>query len=212
MLKSVQPFDDDNIYAFPETYQTPQHHEQLFKTAAGKAVKKTLTSRHKIANPVISLSDNLKKLYFDEEGNPTFDGLLLEPTLPEPLPQKRITTSSELPSNENTKSLHNILKDAVVKNFPVKIRMLYLGSTLLNPSANDCVSQKIATGSPSASSWKIQQTTGTKHLRRNFAILLGKIGVNLSYTLSPKKVGTHVGWPINFVTSTALSQNTPSAS
>jgi hypothetical protein len=125
MLKGIQPEDDDpedddNIYSFPENLQLPQHHEDLYKTAVGKSVKKSLVIRHKFANPIISLSEEMSKLYFDIEGNPTFDGLLLEPAAVRPPMQPKITATMVNPPNPVTKSLSTILKNAVVEKFSGK--------------------------------------------------------------------------------------------
>jgi hypothetical protein len=42
------------------------------RTSVAKAVKKSLITRHATANPYITLTPELRKIYLDEEGNPIF--------------------------------------------------------------------------------------------------------------------------------------------
>lgn len=77
-VKTIQLVDQEEIFVFPKEQQTSKAHKLLFATNVVKNVVKSLNVRDKYRNVVISLTDELRKIYLDEEGNVVFHDLYLD--------------------------------------------------------------------------------------------------------------------------------------
>lgn len=71
-IKRLQIDGEDEVYGIPPELQDLQHHKELLKAVPAKNAKKALTVRNKIRNPFIPLDDELRAVYLDKAGNPTF--------------------------------------------------------------------------------------------------------------------------------------------
>lgn len=92
-----------NIYIIPTEHQPMKFHMQLAETEVFKKVKNTLQRRNQKRNVWITLSEDLKKLYLDQEGNMCFKDYLLE-ELEETQPIGPATTTTGI-SEESLKQL-----------------------------------------------------------------------------------------------------------
>lgn len=120
-VKQIQLEDMDEVFAFPPELQDIALHDELMKTGPAKSAKRVLTTRNTYRNPFIRLTTDLKKIYLDEDGNPSFKGELLAGIF---APSKEEVKPLILPTNQPvtnaipaTKSLSTILKDAVIEKF-----------------------------------------------------------------------------------------------
>lgn len=77
ILTSIGTQDDRN-FIIPEEYQDIDLHTILRKTQAYNRVKNTLKKRHKKRRVWITLTEDLKKIYLDEENNLIFGEYYLE--------------------------------------------------------------------------------------------------------------------------------------
>lgn len=69
---------DGQTYKIPHAYLNARHHEEIIKTSAYARVKKTCTKRDQIRRVWIALNKELKKTYYDDEGNLQFQDEYLE--------------------------------------------------------------------------------------------------------------------------------------
>lgn len=77
-VKRIQLTGQEEIFLFPENKQTSVQHSQLFETTIVKNVVKSLKVRNKFRNVVLTLSDELRNIYLDTEGNVVFYDEYLE--------------------------------------------------------------------------------------------------------------------------------------
>lgn len=94
---------DKNVFLIPEQLQPVKQHNELIKTQTFQKVKATLQRRHEKRQVWISLTQELRDTYMDEEGNMQFKGYLLEESRPET--QQAFT--NEISSETLTKILKN---------------------------------------------------------------------------------------------------------
>uniref|UniRef100_A0A1B6DSS3 Ty3 transposon capsid-like protein domain-containing protein n=1 Tax=Clastoptera arizonana TaxID=38151 RepID=A0A1B6DSS3_9HEMI len=104
-VKTIQLVDQPEIFLFPEEKQTNVHHVELFNNIVVKGVVKSLKLRNKFRNVIITLDEELKSIYLDEEGNVTLHDEYLEETPPTQI------------NNVNTKSARSLVKDIVLEKF-----------------------------------------------------------------------------------------------
>jgi len=110
-VKTIQLVGETEIFQFPRERQTKTQHERLFNHSVVQRVTKSLKTRNKFRNVIITLSDELKKIYLDEEGNVVFDGYYLEEVGVDP-------PSSGVPTLQaQEKSIHSIAKNMVIEKF-----------------------------------------------------------------------------------------------
>lgn len=116
---TIQLEGEDTAFQFPKEYQSKEGHPDLFGTSVVKNVVKSMKTRGKFRNIWITLTNELKDHYLDEEGNVCFDGTYLDeaqtlvthnPVLPKP-------SQSEPVEN---KSLHSVVKDMILDKFSGK--------------------------------------------------------------------------------------------
>lgn len=69
---------DNKVYAIPEELQSVGHHKEITKTIAYSKVKNSLTKRYQIRRVWISMTEDLKNIYIDEDGNLQFRDQYLE--------------------------------------------------------------------------------------------------------------------------------------
>ena len=77
-VKTIQLVGQPEIFSFPQNNQTAAQHEQLFQLAVVKGVVKSLKIRNKFRNVVVTITDELREIYLDEEGNVVFHDYYLE--------------------------------------------------------------------------------------------------------------------------------------
>jgi hypothetical protein len=123
-LRMFQLEDQDEVYAFPIASRDLQYHEELMKNPTARNAKKVLSTcnRYQRRNPLITLSEELREVYLDAEGNPAFRGDLLE-EISEPQKEVKPVVETEtiiqkpLTKERVKKSLSSIVKDAVIEKF-----------------------------------------------------------------------------------------------
>lgn len=69
---------DEKVYAIPETLQSAGHHKEILKTSAYSKVKNSLLKRFQTRRVWITLTEEMKKIYIDEDGNLQFGDQFLE--------------------------------------------------------------------------------------------------------------------------------------
>ncbi|XP_073948722.1 uncharacterized protein [Choristoneura fumiferana] len=74
---------EEKVYAIPETLQAASHHKDILKTPAYSKVKNSLAKRYQTRRVWITLTEELKKIYMDEDGNLQFGDQFLEEMNPE---------------------------------------------------------------------------------------------------------------------------------
>ncbi|KAK0177066.1 hypothetical protein PV328_001145 [Microctonus aethiopoides] len=68
-VKRIQLLGKEESFLFPVGKQTSTQHGQLFENPIVKNVVKSLKVRNKFRNVVLTLTDELQKIYLDIEGN-----------------------------------------------------------------------------------------------------------------------------------------------
>lgn len=117
LVRTIQAEDSPEIYAFPQDQQPLQKfHKVLSNNSIIKSAVAAITLRGQTRNPVITLNDELKKLYTDEEGNFSFEGKLLE-ELPASTKDEPKNQTSTVSTAANEKPLHSVTKDVVLDKF-----------------------------------------------------------------------------------------------
>lgn len=121
---------DEKVYAIPETLQAAGHHKELLKTSAYSKVKNTLLKRFQTRRVWITLTEELKKIYIDDDGNLQFGNQFLEeinPERPTPVSAKGIDSVEKLFEKllENTQetkqqNLKYIAEKFIVEKFTSK--------------------------------------------------------------------------------------------
>lgn len=112
-VKRIQLLGQEESFLFPADKQTSAQHRQLFENPIVKNVVKSLKTRNKFRNIMLSLSDELQKIYLDIEGNVVFYDEYLE----------EFTSVQESVSNVNKETLiferktSSLLKDMVIEKF-----------------------------------------------------------------------------------------------
>ncbi|XP_074026745.1 uncharacterized protein [Leptinotarsa decemlineata] len=77
-VRTIQLEGEDTSYEFPEHLSTKENHPKLFETTIVKNIAKSLKTRGKFRKVWISLGNELKSQYLDEEGNVCYDGIYLD--------------------------------------------------------------------------------------------------------------------------------------
>lgn len=110
--------DSDTLYAFPEKLVDIRNHDELMKLPSAKTAKKNLTQRGKRRTFRVTLPPDVAAEYVDSDGNPVFNGEMLDEFVETP---KAVVSRSNSPSRDNKpRSLKSIVKDAVIPKFGVK--------------------------------------------------------------------------------------------
>lgn len=110
-VKSIELVRQLEIFQFPEDKQTSTQPMELFDTNVVKTMVKSLKTRNKFRNVMITLDDKLQAIYLDEEGNVAFNDEYLEEIAP-------LVKSNKAGSHE--KSTRSLAKDMVIENFSGK--------------------------------------------------------------------------------------------
>ncbi len=112
-IKSIQLYDREEIFAFPQNKQCQKEHTKLIENTIIRNGIKSITKRGQYRNLVITLTPELEKIYLDEEKNVCFNGDYLDevPSLNKPtVPEKNI-------ENSKPRSLASLTKDIVLDKF-----------------------------------------------------------------------------------------------
>lgn len=118
LVKRLQLEDDEECFAFPSHFENLSLHTDLLTLPTVKNVKKSLTQRNMVIKTWVELSKEMKKKYLDDQGNPVFEGIMLQTSVPY-VSQKLMVTKAA-PPDEESKPLVNILKNAVLEKFGSK--------------------------------------------------------------------------------------------
>lgn len=102
---------DKTEYILPQEMMYVSEHEGLKKTEVYKRVRKSLTHRKEQRTVWITITEDLKKIYFDEEGNIIFKDFYLEQVIEE---QNKIERVRE---NTNRINLKNITEKLMIEKF-----------------------------------------------------------------------------------------------
>lgn len=113
-VKTIQLVAHPEIFLFPREQQTAVQHVKLFETAVVKGVVKSLKTRNKFRNIVITLTDELQSIYLDDEGNVVFHDYYLEEAQTTPLPGTQSIFPNPPPQD---KPIHSIAKNIVIEKF-----------------------------------------------------------------------------------------------
>ncbi|XP_071642241.1 uncharacterized protein [Temnothorax longispinosus] len=114
-VKTIQLVGQPEIFQFPRDMQTSAQHPQLFENAVAKGVVKSLKTRSKFRNVVITLAEgDLKEVYLDDEGNVVFNEYYLEAIQADsPIPPQ--IPAAGIPPHE--KPIHSISKNMILEKF-----------------------------------------------------------------------------------------------
>lgn len=123
---------DGRSFTVPDEYQPTSLHKELITSQVYGRVKNTLGKRNQFRKVWITLTENMKKAYLDEEGNLLFENFYLE-EIPDKVAEISTTSTSEdtikkllekvLESKEQTsevKNLNKIAKDFMIEKFDEK--------------------------------------------------------------------------------------------
>lgn len=116
-VKYIQLIDEPDIFLFPEDAQTEAKHEKLFAHAVTKGVVRSLKTRNKFRNVVITLKEGeLGEDYLEVEGNVFLARFIwkvynLNSPPPPPAPQQNLSPN---------KLIHSIAKNVVLEKFDGK--------------------------------------------------------------------------------------------
>lgn len=117
VVRTIQLEDDVTIYEFPQNYRKKEQHGELYNTTVVKGVVKSLNARGKYRNVWITLTDELKGHYLDEEGNVCYDGMYLDECRayndPNPIP-------TQLQENASHDKLSSRVKNMILDKFSGK--------------------------------------------------------------------------------------------
>ncbi|XP_045456791.1 uncharacterized protein LOC123666781 [Melitaea cinxia] len=69
---------NDKVYAIQEEYQSVVYHKELIKTPTITKVKNSLKKRYQVRRVWITMTEELKKVYLDEDDNLLFENQYLE--------------------------------------------------------------------------------------------------------------------------------------
>lgn len=122
---------DGRVFGIPTEYQPTNLHQVITNTPNFVKVKKSLNQRHQIRKIWITLTDQISKIYLDEEQNLQFNDFYLEEI------EKKIDKVESIPSSSNqslekllekiikekkseTQNLGNIAKDFMIEKFTGK--------------------------------------------------------------------------------------------
>lgn len=119
LVKSIQIENSEDVFVFPPEWQPLKLHTELIKIPIIAKVVKNLKKRGDYRQCVVTLSEDVKPIYFDEEGNPRYGEVYLEDSSP---PEFMIdsnfrTQSAESMVNQKKQSLQSVTKDAVIEKF-----------------------------------------------------------------------------------------------
>jgi hypothetical protein len=78
MVTAIQVVGEDVAYLFPEEYQHISKHLFIQDLGPIKSAKGVLKKRNKRLHPKVTLMSDAVTAYFDKDGNPTFEGEILE--------------------------------------------------------------------------------------------------------------------------------------
>jgi len=113
-VKTIQLEGEETTYEFPDQFSTREFHKELFESTIVKNIAKSLTSRGKFRKVMITLSEELKALYLDEEGNVCYGELYLSECTefgnPKTVPNQNIETASHV-------NIAKRAKDMVLEKF-----------------------------------------------------------------------------------------------
>lgn len=116
-VKTIQVEGEDIAYSFPLGFQTKVQHPKLFETTVVKGVVKSLNARGKYRNVVVTLKEDLKGHYLDEEGNVCYEGYYLD--------EVRVNTDStprpsQVPNSDSQAEVSERIKNMVLDKFSNK--------------------------------------------------------------------------------------------
>lgn len=110
---------EDKVYAIPEELQAASYHKQIVKTSAFNKVKNSLLKRYQTRRVWITMTEELKKTYIDEDGNIQFEDRFLEE-----VNEKQLSVEQKLPESSQVlnkpQSLKHIADGFVIEKFTSK--------------------------------------------------------------------------------------------
>lgn len=138
---------DKNIYLIPDKLQPAKLHDEVTKTQIFQKVKTTLQKRHEKRQVWISLTQELRKTYVDEDGNMQFRGYLLEqislqseqPVLNETSAEaltRILENFSELKKEPKQSNLKKLYEKFIIEKFTKKTSSV---SQWINIFENECI-------------------------------------------------------------------------
>lgn len=118
LVYSMKPMDsdyEDIAYAFPSEYQPLRNHTRLIKCTMISSLIKSIKTRGQYRTIMITMTNELRTVYFDEEGNVRYAGIYLEEIKPLKPTAKEI---AEIPTPPPMmKTLQLITKEAIIDKF-----------------------------------------------------------------------------------------------
>jgi hypothetical protein len=130
-VKQIRLEGQEETYAFPDEKQMLSTHTVLAATSTIRSARKVLTVRNTFRNPWVRLTPELSEIYLDADGNPSYQGELLEEIgfLPGKSHSSRASSvfNDQMPQvdhsgrdvseKQNKKPLSSVIKDAVLDKF-----------------------------------------------------------------------------------------------
>lgn len=120
---------DERLFGLPDEMQPVALHKEIMENAAFAKVKKTLTKRNQYRKIWITLGEDLKKVYFDDDGNLQFNDYFLEEITQSPLEKLTTTQPSTVEellqklleaNKKEEKSADKIAKEFILQKFDNK--------------------------------------------------------------------------------------------
>lgn len=102
---------DNKIYTLPEELQSVSYHKEILKSAALVKVKNSIKKRHQTRRIWITMTEELKKTYIDEDGNMQFENQYLEEVMME---------NTESIKQTETSTLEKLFDKIMEKTQPIK--------------------------------------------------------------------------------------------
>lgn len=112
---------DEKVFTIPEMLQSASHHKEIMKSSAFAKVKNSLKKRYQVRRVWLTMAEELKKTYVDEDGNLQFGDQYLEELEEESLQvhQKEDTLGRLMVKlmEDKQQSLKNIAEKFVIEKF-----------------------------------------------------------------------------------------------
>lgn len=129
---------DGQIFGIPTEYQNANFHEEITKTSNYAKVKKSLNKRHQTRKVWITLTNDMSRIYLDEDQNLQFDDFYLEEI------SESNAKSIIDDSNQNVeKLLEKMLEEKINKT----------ETQNLNKISKEFIIEKFSGRNPNASQW-----------------------------------------------------------
>lgn len=107
---------DGRLFAIPDEYQPTSFHKELITTQVFGRIKNTLKKRNQFRKIWMTLTENISKVYLDEEKNLLFENYYLEEIIEEEITKVKTSDPDETIKKLLEKNLENKQHQSEVQN------------------------------------------------------------------------------------------------